>query len=250
MVHKQEGSKTVPLHSQIERTIAQEIRAGIWQPGGTLPAEPELARRFRVSRMTVRQALGALTDQGLLIRQRGRATRIAIEPVAQSLGRFYAFASEMERLGRDHSTRVERVGMVRPSAAAREAFGLTSDEPAAQGTLVRLIGAEPVMVETVTFRAPLLAILERPDVTERSLYDILDEIGVTVTRATERIRPIALTARHAQLLDAPPRSPAFLVVRTSYARETPIELRETVVRGDRYCFVADLRRDQIFEKTA
>jgi GntR family transcriptional regulator len=92
--------------------------------------------------------------------------------------------------------------------------------------------------------------LERPDVTERPLYDILDEIGVTVTRATERIKPIALTARHAQLLDVSPRSPAFLVQRTSYARELPVELRESVVRGDRYCFVADLRRDQIAGATA
>jgi GntR family transcriptional regulator len=66
-----------------------------------------------------------------------------------------------------------------------------------------------------------------------------------VTRAIERIHPIALTARNAQLLDASPRSPAFLVQRTSYARETPVELRESVVRGDRYCFVAELRRDQI-----
>jgi GntR family transcriptional regulator len=250
MAHKPVGSKTIPLHSQIERTLAQEIDSGVWQPGGTLPAEPELARRFGVSRMTVRQALGALTERGLLIRQRGRATRIAIEPIVQSLGRFYSFAYEMDRLGRDHSTRVERVGLVRPSPAAREIFGLTGNAPVAQGTLVRFLGAEPVMVETVTFRAPLLAMLERPDLVERPLYDILDEIGVIVTRATERIKPVALSARHARLLDVTPRSPAFLVQRTSYARETPVELRESVVRGDCFCIVADLRRDQMARATA
>lgn len=250
MVHKQEGAKTIPLHSQIERTLAQEIRSGVWTAGGILPAEPDLARRFSVSRMTVRQALAALTDQGLLIRQRGRATRIAVEPIAQPLGRFYAFAYEMERLGRDHSTRVERVGLVRPSVAAREAFALDGDAPVAQTTLVRLVGAEPVMIETVTVRANLLPLLERPDIAERPVYDLLDENGVTVTRATERIHPISLTARQAQLLDASPRSPAFLVQRTSYARETPVELRESVVRGDRYCFVADLRRDQMVRATA
>jgi GntR family transcriptional regulator len=250
MVLKQETGKPVPLHSQIERTLAEEIRSGVLPPGGTLPAEPDLARRFGVSRMTVRQALGALAEQGLLIRQRGRATRIAVAPIAQSLGRFYAFAYEMERLGRDHSTRVERVGLVRPSAAAREILGLAGDTPVAQCILVRLIGAEPVMIETVTFRAHLLPLLERPDVVERPIYDLLDETGVTVTRATERIRPISLTARQAQLLDATPRSPAFLVLRTSYARDTPVELRESVVRGDRYCFVAELRRDQMTRATA
>jgi GntR family transcriptional regulator len=250
MVTKQENGKAVPLHSQIERTLAQEIRSGILSPGGTLPAEPDLARRFGVSRMTVRQALAALTEQGLLIRQRGRATKIAVEPIAQSLGRFYAFAYEMERLGRDHSTKVERVGLVRPSATAREAFAIEGDTQVAQGTLIRLIGAEPVMVETVTFRAHLLPLLERPELSERPIYDLLDEAGATVTRAIERIRPIALTARQAQLLDVPARSPAFLVLRTSYMRDTPVEFRESVVRGDRYCFVAELRRDQIARSSA
>lgn len=240
-----DGSRSIPLHSQIERILAQEIRTGVWPAGGTLPAEPELARRFGVSRMTLRQALGTLADQGLLIRQRGKATRIAVEPIAQSLGRFYAFAHEMERLGREHSSRLLEVGLTAPSAVAKAAFGLVAGEPVAQVTLVRLIGADPVMIESAAFLAEWLPVLEQHDIAERPIYDLLDEAGLSVTRAIERITPIVLSARQARLLEAPARSPAFLVHRTSYVREDPVEVRESVVRGDRYFFVAELRRDQI-----
>lgn len=245
MAQKIEGNRSIPLHSRIEQVLAHEIRSGILPAGGTLPAEIELARRFGVSRMTVRQALGSLAEQGLLIRQRGRATRIAVEPIVQSLGRFYAFAYEMDRLGRDHSSQIVDVGLVRPVPVARQAFDLRDGEEVAQITLVRLLGSEPLMVETASFRADLLALLERPSVAERPLYDLLDEIGMRVTRAVERIRPVVLAASQARLLDAPARLPAFLVQRTSYVRDEAVEVRESIVRGDRYCFVAELRRDQI-----
>ena len=245
MAETREKPRVIPRHSQITQELGREIRSGVWPAGGTLPAEPELARRFEVSRMTMRQALGTLAEQGLLIRQRGRPTQIAYEPFVQPLGRFYSFAYEVERTGRDHGTRVIERGLVRPTALIREAFGLEHGAQVAQLSLLRLLGDEPLLIETISFRAPLLALVERPEVTERPIYDLLDEAGVVVTRASERIWPIALAPAQARLLDAPARSPAFLVRRTSFARETAIEVRESVVRGDRYYFIAELRRDQL-----
>lgn len=237
--------KAIPLHRQIERTLADEIRSGILPAGGALPGEPDLARRFGVSRMTVREALRDLAEQGLLIRRHGRRTQVAAEPVAQPLGGFYAFVSEMDRLGREHQSRVLRAGLVRPSARVRATLGLGDGETAAQITLVRLLGAEPLMVETATFLAALLPILESDEVTHRSLYDLIATAGVVVTRAVEQIGAVALTVAQARLLETAARRPGFLVRRTSYAGAIPIEVRESVVRGDRYSFVADLRRHQL-----
>jgi len=102
----------IPLHYQIRQALAAAIRRGEWLPGAPIPSEPQLSARLGVSRMTVRQAIGELVAQGLLVRQRGRATRVAMLPVEQSLGRFYAFAYEMDRLGLEHTSRIERVGLV------------------------------------------------------------------------------------------------------------------------------------------
>ena len=236
----------LPLHSQIAQHLAAAIAAGDWPVGGALPSEPELARRFGVSRMTLRQALGALADQGLLIRQRGRATRIAPEPIAQPLGRFYAFANEMERRGLAHSSQVLNVGLVKPTAMIRTTLDLAAGEPIAQIRLLRLLDQEPVMLETASFRAEALPLLERPEVAQHSLYDLLEEGGISATRASEQIRPIAITAAHAHPLGVSVRTLGFLVRRISYDAHGAIEVRESVVRGDRYYFVAELRRDDIF----
>jgi GntR family transcriptional regulator len=236
---------TLPLHNQIARHLAAAIAAGDWPVGGTLPSEPELARRFSVSRMTLRQALGALAEQGLLIRQRGRATRIAPEPIAQPLGQFYAFANEMDRRGLAHTSRVLSVGLAKPTALIRKTLELATGEQVAQISLLRMLDQEPVMIETASFNTDHLPTLERPEVAQRSLYDLLAESGVTVTRATEQIRPLAITATHAQILGVSARTLGFLVRRISYDEHGPIEVRESIVRGDRYYFVAELQRDDL-----
>src|SRR3954470_14022191 len=61
-----------PAHAQIERALEAAIDRGRLAPGDRLPAERELAERYGVSRMTLRQALGALEQRGRLQRSKGR----------------------------------------------------------------------------------------------------------------------------------------------------------------------------------
>ena len=63
-------------YKEVERTLRQEIAAGLWRPGDRLPAEYDLARRFNVSYLTMRQALATLVDEGALLRVRGKGTFI------------------------------------------------------------------------------------------------------------------------------------------------------------------------------
>lgn len=247
-------TNVLPLYVQIRQVLTDELVAGRWRPGDALPGELELAARFGVSRMTVRQALADLAAQGLISRRRGRATRVASPPVELALGRgrFYAFASEMARRGLPHRSVVLAVGLVQPVAAARAALRLDPSSAVARVTLLRLVGDEPLMLETASCAADLLPVLRDPAIVERPLYDLLaDRAGIVVTRATEVIRAITLPPTGARHLAVRVGTPAFAVERTSYAgkggAERPVEWRESVVRGDRYRFVADLRRAQLVE---
>ena len=65
-----------PLYHQLQQFLRGLIRAGELHDGEQLPREEEMARRFQVSRVTVRQALQVLAEDGLLVRQRGRGTRV------------------------------------------------------------------------------------------------------------------------------------------------------------------------------
>lgn len=64
----------LPIYYQIKQTIKNWIISKEFCPGEKIPSENELAERFDVSRLTVRQAIGQLTQEGFLISKRGEGT--------------------------------------------------------------------------------------------------------------------------------------------------------------------------------
>ena len=67
----------MPLYYQLQEVLKEQIESGRWPPGEALPSEPELARRFGVSRVVVRQALAILEDDRQIVRIKGRGTFVA-----------------------------------------------------------------------------------------------------------------------------------------------------------------------------
>src|SRR3712207_2077198 len=67
----------VPLYYQLQEVLKEQIESGVWRPGEAIPSEPELARRFGVSRVVVRQALAILSDDRQIVRVQGRGTFVA-----------------------------------------------------------------------------------------------------------------------------------------------------------------------------
>lgn len=68
---------TRPLYMQVYDRLISQIADGTWKPGDMIPNEIELARNYGVSLGTMRKALQALTERGLLTRRQGRGTFIA-----------------------------------------------------------------------------------------------------------------------------------------------------------------------------
>lgn len=67
------------------------------------------------------------------------------------------------------------------------------------------------------------------------LYDLLNEYcQIEITHAEETLRPITIVQRDAALLGLRAGDAAFLVERTSYAGMEAIELRFSLIRGDRF----------------
>lgn len=65
-------SSSVPFHYQLRKLLEQQIETGRWPQGERLPSEPFLSEYYKVSRATVRQALHALEQQGLIRKEKGR----------------------------------------------------------------------------------------------------------------------------------------------------------------------------------
>jgi GntR family transcriptional regulator len=238
---------TGPLHSRLETTLREMIQEGHLATGTILPGELEVAAQLGVSRHTVRHALGVLTNEGLLRRERGRGTTVvsATPPpvIERSLSTFYAFAWETRARGATQRSYV----LERQAVPADETFAkrLGVDPGTEIERIVRLRTADedPLVFETAYLPRELSRVLDSRTLEQESIYDTLERrAGVRITSARESIRPIVLTRAAARLLRARTGAPAFLVERTTWSDRGPIEWQESIVRGDRYLYSVELPR--------
>lgn len=76
----------IPAYIQIHDQIKSEIDQKIWKIGERLPSERDLAEKFQVSRMTLRQAITLLVEEGVLERRVGSGTFITSTRVQEKCG--------------------------------------------------------------------------------------------------------------------------------------------------------------------
>jgi GntR family transcriptional regulator, arabinose operon transcriptional repressor len=76
-VLKLDKQSSIPLYLQLLNWIREQILTGQWKSGTRLPTENELTLVLGISRVTVRQALGAAVDENLLVRVAGRGTFVS-----------------------------------------------------------------------------------------------------------------------------------------------------------------------------
>jgi GntR family transcriptional regulator len=234
----------VPLHHQVAEALRAQISEGTYKPGDLLPPETVLATDLGLSRATVRQAIGRLVADGLLTRRRGIGTTVAKPDLEEPLSGLYTFAQLAAGWGQALTTRVLGYFVVRAGGAAAAELGLrTGIDDVIEIERVRLLEGEPVVHEEITLpKAGWRERLTAADLTQ-PLYVVLeDELGVVVTSAKERIRPVNLGQREARLLHQPEGAAAFHVERTGFAGTRPVEWRRSLIRGDRYLYSVELTR--------
>ena len=73
-------AQPLPLYYQIYETLRAQLADGVWAAGEFLPPIPQLAARFSVSIVTIRQALELLRADGLVMSERGRGTSVVEVP--------------------------------------------------------------------------------------------------------------------------------------------------------------------------
>ena len=97
-----------PIWSSITTALKEEIAAGTYAQGSKLPTEAQLALRFGVNRHTVRRALGALAEAGLVQPRRGAGVFVTSVPTDYPLGRRVRFHQNVLANGRTPSRRMLR----------------------------------------------------------------------------------------------------------------------------------------------
>ncbi|MGW9044620.1 GntR family transcriptional regulator [Streptomyces lydicus] len=227
----------LPLWAQLFADLRRRMEAGAFTE--EFPAEHRLTGEYEVSRHTVREALRKLRADGLVIAERGRASRLDTRRIQQPLGSLYSLFRELEGQGVEQRSEVLRLERTVDGTVAGH-LGLVPDAPLVVLERLRLADGEPLAHDTAYLPAEIAEPLLAADFGHTSLYGELSRrCSVKVTGGRERIQPFLPDVRQAWLLGLADREAAFAIERLGRAGERPVEWRETVVRGDRFSFVAE-----------
>lgn len=237
----------VPEHGRVPRYYA--VKARLLElieelgEGTTLPAERELAQRYGVSRVTLRQAVGELVLEGRLLRRQGSRTVVAPPKVTQPLA-LVSYTEGMREQGVEPGRSVVATETVQADAGLAEDLRVDPGAPVVHLERVLLADGERVGLESTYLPQHRFAgLLERFDPGGSLYAHLRAHEGVVFDEAEERIETVLATPREALLIGTNPSVPMVLLHRVSWSPDgAPIERVRTLFRGDRFSFVTRLRR--------
>ena len=230
-----------PIWKTIADALTAELAEGLYGPGDKLPTEAQLAARFAVNRHTVRHALAALAEAGLVHARRGAGVFVAQRPTDYPLGRRVRFAQNLRAAGRSPDRTILSLD-TRP-ARAREAEALALPQGAQVHVMegLSLADAQPLAVFRSVFPAVLLpdlpdALRAHPSVTMALSLCGIDDY----TRASTRITAKRANGTQARLLQIAEGAPILRSVAVNVDPDgQPVEYGTTWFAGDRVTLTLD-----------
>jgi GntR family transcriptional regulator len=230
------------LHHQVKQDLLLRLRSGNWPPGSEIPPEPALCAHYRVSRGTLRRAIGDLVSEGYLERFRGRGTFVSPPKLesrfAGSFGRFTVIGPSLEP-----NSRVVFCRRVKAEEPVAVVLGLRRGEEVWHLERVRFAGERPAALQASYLPRALFPELNRQSLESRFLLDVMTEVyAVPLLRAVEVVDPTKADSYAARALGIRAGTPLFRVERRTYsAAERVVEYRVSVLRGDIFRYRTEFR---------
>jgi GntR family transcriptional regulator len=224
-----------PLYRAVKRELLAAIEDGRLRPGAVLPSEARLAADFGVAIGTLRQAVGELVAEHVLVRRQGVGTFVAEHSPERFLFQFF----HVERAdGQREPPVVETLAFERGRLDddAAEALRQRAGDPAWRIENRLLLRGRAVVHDRIQLPAALFRGLSERRFRERAgtIYRLYQEgFGITVLRAVERARAVAAGADIARALGVARGAPVLEVRRTALSfGDRPVEYRvSTIVTG-------------------
>lgn len=249
-------SSSGPMFKRIADDLRARIESGELASGGQLPTQLELVEQYGVARMTVRQALNELVNEGLVISRRPQGLfvrarkRMAYRPQAEfrrpasaTMDRFMAAISDE---GRTPSQEIE-VALAAPPLEVQQRLNVDAKTPVVVRRRTRSIDGEPFNINDSYYP---LDIVENSEIISpfdiaRGASEVLAELGYREERAIDEIYVRMPRPDEVSRLDLGPGTPVALHICTGYTtEERPVRCVLNVLPGDRHVIIYERLRPQ------
>lgn len=225
----------LPKYYQLKEIIRDMIDKDQLREGEPIPPERKFCEEYGVSRMTTRQAIVDLVNEGMLYREQGKGTFVAGRKLKQEAERLASFTEDMARRGMDTTSSVLDVGATQAGPVVARHLGIKEDSEVVRIQRVRNADGGPMALETSHLLHEAAAGLLELELSTRSIYDELRKQGLRIDWAEQSYEATVINEFESEHLDVPLGSPALLLERVTYDdRNRAFEYVKSTYRGDRY----------------
>ncbi len=248
-------SSRIPLYYQLENVLREKITSGTFASGGRIPTEIELIKQYNVSRITVRQALRSLAEDGLIERRQGRGTYVAERKSARRkfTGKIHLTGSldELIAMGMDTPVKVLEMNLVDADTHEAELLELKAGTPIYRLKRLRMNENKPFGLIINYLPEEIGSRLTIAELSSGALlHTIESKLGYNLDNARQEIKAELSDPYVANLLDIRVGTALLSIERTVYTdKGVPVEFVHTLYRSDLYGYSVNLVRDKKGKKS-
>lgn len=219
----------IPVYYQLKEMIKEKITKGTWQVGQCIASERELTEAYGVSRMTVRQALGELVQEGLLVREKGKGTFVCEPKVKQE--DMMSFSDIIKKAGRSLITKVLDFEVINTPDELADTFEV---EKIYKINRLRLVDGEAVANEVVYIPCEYCGFVTKEDL-EGSLFKLLEEKGYVIESTESALAAVIMDEELKTLFNVDKQVPLLRSHNAALNSEGEIiYVEDAIYRSDKY----------------
>jgi len=234
----------LPLFTQIKNAIRKKILDGTYSVHSKLPSERELGEIFKVSRLTVRQALAELQREGLVFKINGKGTFVSKPKAALDGSKLRGFGEAMSSLGYESVARV--LSIAEEASSKRVASKLRIE----QGSLVtkvqrlRYLNRDPISLDITYVHPDIGRVMASSDLENQDIIALLEnECGVHLGKAKMDIEAVLSDETMSRHLGLEEGGPVLHIERTLFSTdEEPVLYENLYYSGDVFRYSLDVER--------
>lgn len=232
-----------PIFEQLKEAILQMIEEGKYKPGDVLPSERELAGQYGISRVTVRQAINILVQDGIVTKKQGKGNFVSEKRMETSLSNLLGFVEEFVVQGLKCEILVTRQKYEEVPLEVAEAMRLQNGHE--MFSLVRLIKVEGQVIglDHIYIPKSIAYQFDQMNFDKIIVLRLLESQGYKLVSARQTITAEMPSPDNCELLEMDSNTPILVRCRVMYGEgEVPIAYSKTLYRGDRYHYTLILSR--------
>lgn len=237
-----EVTYNAPIYLQLREVVRLKIEDGEYPPGTAIPSENVLAATYGINRLTVRSAIDALVNEGLLKRVHGKGVYVVarIERDLEVLG---GFSQTMTEKNVDTHKKILLKGQRRAGEKFAALFNIDKEDYLYYIKRLDYADQEPIAIQEIFIPYNLVPKMEGIDLSVFSMFEIYRFYGIDPVRAWQTLDLVQLPQSDARLININKDQTVFMFACTTYDQhDRVIEYSKSYTRGDKCNFTVHFHK--------